>query len=105
MTRYGLRYKIIADNATQFESQEFTEYCWNHRIIKSFSSVAHPQANGVIGAANKIVKACLKKRLNRTKDNWAEELPFVSWSYKTNSKTSIGHTSFSLVYDYEVMLL
>ena len=40
--RFGLPRKIVSDNETQFESDEFTNFCEHHGIIKSFSSVAHP---------------------------------------------------------------
>lgn len=46
ITRYGIPYKIISGNDTQFESKEFTDLCEKNDIIKSLSSVAHPQANG-----------------------------------------------------------
>ena len=40
--RYGLSRKIVSDNGTQFESDEFTSFCKKNGIIKSFSSVARP---------------------------------------------------------------
>ena len=44
--RFGLPKKNVSDNGTQFDSDLFTKFCERHGIVKSFSSVAYPQANG-----------------------------------------------------------
>ncbi|XP_062114601.1 uncharacterized protein LOC133825709 [Humulus lupulus] len=44
--KYGVSYKIISDNGTQFEGEMFEEYCKEKGIRISFSDVVHPQANG-----------------------------------------------------------
>ena len=75
--RYGLPRKIVSDNGTQFDSDLFTDFCEKHGIIKSFSSVAHPQANGQVEAMNKMLKDTLKKRLEEAKGAWPEQLPEV----------------------------
>lgn len=40
--RYGVPYKNITDNGTQFESAHFQNFCTQYGITKSFSAVAHP---------------------------------------------------------------
>ena len=44
--RFGLPQKIVSDNGTLFDSQLFTDLCAKQGIIKIFSGVSHPQANG-----------------------------------------------------------
>lgn len=103
--RYGLPQKIVSDDGTQFDSDLFTNFCARHGIIKIFSSVVHPQENGQVEAVNKTLKDTFKKRLEEAKGAWAEELPEVLWrSYKTTTRTAIGHTPFSLAYGYEAMI-
>ena len=40
--RFGLPRKIVSDNGTHFKSGEFINFCEQHGIIKSFSSIAPP---------------------------------------------------------------
>ena len=67
----------------QFDSKLFTQFYEKNVIIKSFSSVAHPQANGQVEAVNKTLKSSIKKRLEEVKGRWPEELPQVLWAYRT----------------------
>ena len=61
--RFGVPYKIISDNGTQFEGGMFEEYCKAKRVKRSFSAVVHPQANGLVEDINKILKRNLKTKL------------------------------------------
>ena len=71
---------------------------------KSFSAVAHPQANRQVEEVNKIIKTTIKKRLDKAKDGWVDELPLSLWEYRPTHKTAIGHTPFTLSYGFEAMI-
>ena len=43
--RYGVPHTIVLDNSTQFDCEEFKEFCDNLQIKKVFTSVARHQAN------------------------------------------------------------
>ncbi|XP_065017671.1 uncharacterized protein LOC135644139 [Musa acuminata AAA Group] len=47
VTRFGLPKTIITDNGPQFAGRRFREFCASHGIQLRFSSVAHPQTNGL----------------------------------------------------------
>ena len=46
----------------------------------------------------------LKKRLEKAKGKWAEELPHVLWAYRTTPRRSTGETPFSLAYGMEAVI-
>ena len=52
-----------ADNGKQFDNLALKEMCQEFGIHKLFSIPGHPQANGPLEAANKMIKDNLKKKL------------------------------------------
>ncbi|XP_074347701.1 uncharacterized protein LOC141686576 [Apium graveolens] len=66
--------------------------------------MGHPQGNGAIEAANKIIFDSIKKRLGEAKSLWAEELPWVLWAYRTTPRSSTGETPFILSYGTYALL-
>jgi len=96
--------KIITDNGTQFESEEFQNFFERFKIQKSFSAVAHPQANGQVEAVNKVIKSTVKMQLEKAECGWVNKLPFALWAYRTTHKTATGHTLFSLAYGSKAMI-
>ena len=77
ISRFSFPYEIVSDNITQFDSNEFCDFCDDLGIKKSFSSVDHPQTNGRVEVVNKIIKFNLKTKLKECKGLWAEKLPKV----------------------------
>ena len=59
--------------------------------------------NGIVEEAKKNIKKIVKKMVRTYKD-WHDMLPFALHDYKTSGQTSNGVTSYSLVYDVEVVL-
>jgi len=59
----------------QFDSEGFTDWCQEHGIAKIFSTIAYPQANGKAKAVNKVLKTLIKKKLEKSKEAWVDELP------------------------------
>ncbi|XP_071699768.1 uncharacterized protein [Rutidosis leptorrhynchoides] len=69
-----------------------------------FTSVAHPQANGLCEVTNRDIVSGIKKRLYEKRTDWVDELPNVLWAHRTTFKKSTGETPFSLVYGSEVVI-
>jgi IS30 family transposase len=75
---FGVLRHITVDNGTQFDSQNFREYCESLGIQLCFASVKHPQSNGVVERANGIICIGISKCLvGLSKDKWVDELPKV----------------------------
>ncbi|GKD78692.1 reverse transcriptase domain-containing protein, partial [Tanacetum coccineum] len=68
------------------------------------TAVAHPQANGLVEAANKSLMKWIKARLGRTRAGWVDELPNVLRAHRTSLKQSNGETPFSLTYGSEAVI-
>ena len=46
----------------------------------------------------------LKKRLDKAKGKWVEELPHVLWTYRITPRRSTGETPFSMTYGAEAVI-
>jgi IS30 family transposase len=53
--RFGVLRHITVDNGTQFDSQNFREYCESLGIQLCFASVKQPRSNGVVERANETI--------------------------------------------------
>ncbi|XP_016173643.1 uncharacterized protein LOC107616163 [Arachis ipaensis] len=97
-------YVVISDNGTQFTDKKFTEFLTGLGIKQKFSSVEHPQTNGQVEFANKVILLGLKKRLDNKKGVWADELASVLWSYRTTEQSSTGETPFRLTFGVDAVI-
>ena len=62
-----------------------------------------PKANGAVEDANKNIKKKLRKMVHSSRQ-WHEKLPFALLGYLTTICTSVGATSYSLVYGTEAVI-
>ena len=68
-------------------------------------SVYHPESNGAVERANKIIFSAISKTLlNLRNGKWVDELPRVVWSQNTTVSRATGFTPFKLLYGEEAML-
>ena len=102
--RFGVPRRLISDNGTQFVSQQLGKLCAEVGIKQVFASVEHPQTNGQVESANRILLRGLKRRLEKAKGAWAEEVPSIVWAYHTMPQSSTMETPFSLVYGSDAMI-
>lgn len=102
--RFGLPQILISNNGRQFAEDYVKSWCTDLHTKQRFISVAHPQANGQVELANRIIKDGLRKRLDKAGTNWVDELPSVLWAYRTMPSSSTKETLFSLVYGTEALI-
>ncbi|KAL5573395.1 hypothetical protein UlMin_022992 [Ulmus minor] len=102
--RFGVPRELVSDHGTQFENEKLQSVCDRLGIIKVFSSPANPKSNGQVEAVNKTIKQTLKKKLEKSKGAWVDELPLVLWAYRTSFRAATGETPFSLAYGVEAVI-
>ncbi|XP_057745745.1 uncharacterized protein LOC130963660 [Arachis stenosperma] len=102
--RFGIPRHIVTDNGRQFTDHNFKNFLQNLKIKQHFSSVEHPQSNGLAEAANKVVLQALRKKLDDAKGLWAELVPEILWGYNTSPHSTTKETPFRLVYGSEAMI-
>jgi transposase InsO family protein len=103
--RFGVPRSLTVDNGKQFDSDNFKSFCKSIGTKIAFTLVYHPESNGAVERANKIVFSAICKTLfNLRKGKWIEELPKVVWSHNTMVSRTTGFTPFKLLYGEEAML-
>nr|KYP66810.1 Pol polyprotein [Cajanus cajan] len=63
ITRFGVPHALVTDNGLQFTNCRFNEFLEGLQIKHRMTSVEHPQTNGQVQAANKVILRELKRRL------------------------------------------
>ncbi|VFQ80577.1 unnamed protein product [Cuscuta campestris] len=99
--RFGVPEHVITDNGTQFESKPFNDFLESWGIKHSYASVGYPQTNGQVENANRTIVDGLKRKLEACGGEWAEELPYILWTYRTTPRRATGETPFALCYGFE----
>ncbi|VFQ71365.1 unnamed protein product [Cuscuta campestris] len=99
--RFGVPEHVITDNGTQFESKPFNDFLESWGIKHSYASVGYPQANGQVENANRTIVDRLKQKLEACGGEWAEELPYILWTYRTMPRRATEETPFALCYGFE----
>ncbi|GKV21394.1 hypothetical protein SLEP1_g31378 [Rubroshorea leprosula] len=62
-----------------------------------FTSVCHPEANGMIESVNKVILKGIKLRLDQFKAKWVDKLNNVLWAYRTTCRTIQSQYSLFLL--------
>ena len=69
-----------------------------------FALVEHPQTNGQVESANRVLLIGLKRRLDKAKGTWAEEVPRILWAYHTTPQSTTRETPYSLEYSSDAII-
>nr|GEU50912.1 reverse transcriptase domain-containing protein [Tanacetum cinerariifolium] len=83
----------------------FKDWCEKLCIRQRFTSVKHPQANGLVERENKILGEGINARLDERSNDWIEEVPHVLWAHRTMIKSRNKDTPFSLTYKAKAAIL
>ena len=61
--RFGVPNIIISDNGKQFDNPKFQNFCQDLGITNHYSSLRHPQANGLTEVTNRSLHKIIKTHL------------------------------------------
>jgi transposase InsO family protein len=72
---FGVPKAITVDNGAQFDSKTFKTFCDQIGTKIHFASVRHPESNGLVERANRvIITGIMKPIFNLPKGKWSNEL-------------------------------
>jgi transposase InsO family protein len=82
--RFNILKWVLTDNGTQFKGAKFVRCCVDFDIHHQASSAVHPQTNGQVECANRLILQGMKTRmfhdLKARGRNWHKELSLVLWA-------------------------
>lgn len=88
--RWGTPRYLLSDNATQFTSNLYMNWCASLGIKPYYISAYHPQAN-LTERYNKFIKSMIIATTERCKD-WDKHIPELSFAIRTCISDSAGYT-------------
>jgi len=94
--RFGVPKRLVYDNGTQFASQQLGKLCTKIGTKQVSPSFEHPQTNGQVESANLVLLKSLKRRLEKAKGTWAEEVRRIVWAYHTTPQSTTRETPFMI---------
>ena len=94
----------MTNNAPQFDSRVYRNFCNKLKVKNMYSTLWYPQSNGQAESTNKTLLTSLKQLLHSAKGKWVDELPGVLWAYRTTNWKSTGVLLFALTYGIEAII-
>ena len=68
------------------------------------STSSYPQCNRKVETTNTTITNGIKKRFEKVKGKWVEELPNVWWAYRTTPRKATNKTPYALAFEFEVII-
>ncbi|XP_074374369.1 uncharacterized protein LOC141714769 [Apium graveolens] len=94
---------IEAKALAKITTKQIAQFFWENQELH-FTSAAHPQEIGKAEVSNIIILDGLKKKVECSRNTWADELLHILWAYPTTCKVTIEATPFMLAYGSEVVV-
>ncbi|CAF1518127.1 unnamed protein product, partial [Rotaria sordida] len=94
--RYGVPKSILSDQGTHFNNQLMDAMAKLVGYTHIFSTVYHPQSNGMVERFNATFVPQLAKLHDRESNNWEEYLSPVVFAYNTSAHSTTHYSPFEL---------
>nr|GFA95217.1 reverse transcriptase domain-containing protein [Tanacetum cinerariifolium] len=96
--KFGTPKAIISDRGTHFCNDKFLRVMAKYGVTHRLSTAYHPQTSKQVEVTNRGLKRILKRTVGENRALWSDKLEDALWAFRTAYKTSIGCTSYRLVY-------
>ena len=104
LSRFGIPKAFVSDNGTQFVGSKVRNLLQQLKIEFYNSTPSYPQCNGQAEASNKTILNGIKKKLEKAKGRWVDELSNVLWAYRTTPRKATNETPYSLAFGFEAVI-
>ena len=97
---HGIPESIVSDRDTKFTSIFWKEL---HRLMGSkllMSTVFHPQTDGAMERANRLIAQILQTVVNNDQKEWSSKCLMVEFTINSSINTTIGYAPIELNYGY-----
>jgi hypothetical protein len=102
--RFGCPKSIQSDQGSHFKNRWIPDLANRFGINYDFSTVYHPQSNGLVERFNRTLGTALAKFAHEDIHNWDQHLHAVLFAYRTNRQSSTKYSPFRLVYGLDARL-
>ena len=96
--RFGCPKSIQSDQGPQFKNRWIPDLAQHFGINYDFSTVYHPQSNGLVERFNRTLGTALAKFSHHNVAQWDEHLHAVLFAYRTTRQSSTRFSPFQLVH-------
>nr|GFA13715.1 hypothetical protein [Tanacetum cinerariifolium] len=97
-SQFGTPKAIISDHGTYFCNDKFSRVMAKYGVTHRLSTAYHPQTSGQVEVTNRRLKRILERTVGENRTLWSDKLEDALWAFRIAYKTSIGCTSYRLVY-------
>nr|GFA74989.1 reverse transcriptase domain-containing protein [Tanacetum cinerariifolium] len=97
-SRFGTPKAIISDRGTHFCNDKFSRGMAKYGVTHRLSITYHPQTSGQVEVTNCGLKRILERTVGENRASWSDKLEDTLWAFRTAFKTSVGCTTYRLVY-------
>nr|GEX51992.1 reverse transcriptase domain-containing protein [Tanacetum cinerariifolium] len=96
--RFGTSRAIISDREKHFCNDQFAKVMQKFGVTHLLATPYHPQTSGQVEVSNRGLKRILERTVGKNHASWSNKLDDALWAFRTAYKTTIGYTSYKLVY-------
>ena len=102
ISRHGIPKTITCDNGVQFTSTAWKSMCQKLNIETIYTSVYHPQSNGLVERFHRSLKQALMTRTNENNSSWYDHLPLIMLGLRVTPKEDLEYSASELIYGQNI---